>query len=46
MDGQAFEGWHEGVIDFAPTYKYYVNSDAYYGSDLSKKGEKKRAPAW
>lgn len=46
MDGQAFEGWHEGAIDFAPTYKYYINSDEYYGSDLSKKDEKKRAPAW
>lgn len=45
-EGQVFEGWHEGAINFAPTYKYNPNSDAYYGSDHGKKGEKKRAPAW
>ncbi|XP_074347924.1 type IV inositol polyphosphate 5-phosphatase 9 [Apium graveolens] len=46
-EGQVFEGWHEGEINFAPTYKYNPNSDAYYGSsDHGKKGEKKRAPAW
>ncbi|XP_017220132.1 type IV inositol polyphosphate 5-phosphatase 9 [Daucus carota subsp. sativus] len=45
-EGQAFEGWHEGTINFAPTYKYNPNSDTYYGSDHGKKGEKKRAPAW
>lgn len=47
--GRVFEGWHEGVIEFAPTYKYHPNSDAYYGfaeCDQRKKGEKKRAPAW
>lgn len=46
MDDQAFEGWQEGTINFPPTYKYYPNSDVYYGSYLGKKGEKKRAPAW
>ncbi|KAK2986654.1 hypothetical protein RJ640_010110, partial [Escallonia rubra] len=46
MDGQAFEGWHEGTIKFAPTYKFYPNSDEYYGAVAGKKGEKKRAPAW
>ncbi|KAK6252142.1 hypothetical protein QUC31_013862 [Theobroma cacao] len=46
MNGE-FEGWHEGSITFAPTYKYRPNSDAYYGCfHQSKKGEKKRAPAW
>jgi hypothetical protein len=45
MDGQVFQGWHEGIIKFAPTYKYYPNSDLYYGGD-GKKGEKRRAPAW
>ncbi|ONK75000.1 uncharacterized protein A4U43_C03F12270 [Asparagus officinalis] len=44
--GRAFEGWHEGAIEFTPTYKYYPNSDDYYGCLPSKKGEKKRAPAW
>uniref|UniRef100_A0A5B7B3C9 Putative type I inositol 1,4,5-trisphosphate 5-phosphatase CVP2 n=1 Tax=Davidia involucrata TaxID=16924 RepID=A0A5B7B3C9_DAVIN len=46
MDGQVFQGWHEGIIKFAPTYKYYPNSDEYYGGVESKKGKKKRAPAW
>ncbi|KAK8655685.1 hypothetical protein V6N13_108257 [Hibiscus sabdariffa] len=42
-----FKEWHEGVIAFAPTYKYRPNSDVYYGCfHQSKKGEKKRAPAW
>ena len=46
-DGEAFEGWHEGVINFAPTYKYNLNSDTYYGSvDGGRKDQKKRAPAW
>ncbi|KAJ8621415.1 hypothetical protein MRB53_029944 [Persea americana] len=47
--GGVFEGWHEGVIKFAPTYKYHSNSDEYYGCGSCvqrKKGEKKRAPAW
>ncbi|KAJ0987292.1 hypothetical protein J5N97_005648 [Dioscorea zingiberensis] len=30
-EGRAFEGWHEGAISFSPTYKYYPNSDEYYG---------------
>ncbi|XP_043722340.1 type IV inositol polyphosphate 5-phosphatase 9-like [Telopea speciosissima] len=46
MEGRVFEGWSEGVIEFAPTYKYYPNSDVYYGCDEAKKGEKRRAPAW
>nr|GMD21813.1 type IV inositol polyphosphate 5-phosphatase 9 [Ipomoea batatas] len=46
LDGQVFKGWHEGIIKFAPTYKYYPNSDGYYGGVNGKKGEKKRAPAW
>ncbi|KAL8157661.1 type IV inositol polyphosphate 5-phosphatase 9-like [Apium graveolens] len=46
-DGQAFEGWHEGVINFAPTYKYHLNSDSYYGTaEHGREGQKKRAPAW
>lgn len=46
MDGQLFEGWHEGTIEFAPTYKYCLNSTEYYGVLRGKKGEKKRSPAW
>jgi hypothetical protein len=46
MDGQVFKGWHEGIIEFAPTYKYYPNSDIYCGGVEGKKCEKRRAPAW
>ncbi|KAL0908719.1 hypothetical protein M5K25_023226 [Dendrobium thyrsiflorum] len=46
IEGGAFEGWHEGAINFSPTYKYYSNSDAYYGSLQGLKTKKKRAPAW
>ncbi|XP_038990301.1 type IV inositol polyphosphate 5-phosphatase 9 [Phoenix dactylifera] len=45
-EGRALEGWHEGEISFSPTYKYYPNSDTYYGCMHGKKGEKRRAPAW
>ncbi|KAJ9554059.1 hypothetical protein OSB04_018104 [Centaurea solstitialis] len=41
MDGQ-FEAWHEGPINFPPTYKYLPNSDEYF----VKNQEMKRAPAW
>lgn len=46
MDGQVLGGWQEGHIEFAPTYKYYPNSDVYYGGIQGQKGEKRRAPAW
>lgn len=45
-DGQVFQDWQEGEIKFAPTYKYFLNSDEYYGCVQRRKGEKKRAPAW
>nr|XP_029123889.1 type IV inositol polyphosphate 5-phosphatase 9-like isoform X2 [Elaeis guineensis] len=45
-EGRAFEGWNEGAIAFSPTYKYYPNSDTYYGFIQGKKGKKIRAPAW
>lgn len=38
-----FEGWSEGVLNFAPTYKYVTNSEKYYGED-PKVG--RRTPAW
>ncbi|THG17015.1 hypothetical protein TEA_027232 [Camellia sinensis var. sinensis] len=46
MDGQVLEGWHEGTIKFGPTYKYYPNSDEYYGGVEGKKSKKNRSPAW
>ncbi|RCV45716.1 hypothetical protein SETIT_9G475400v2 [Setaria italica] len=48
--GGAFRGWSEGDIAFSPTYKYYPNSDTYYGCGAGgggrNKSEKRRAPAW
>ena len=41
--GRAFDGWSEGTLNFAPTYKYELNSEKYYGEDL-KAG--RRNPAW
>ena len=46
MDGQVLEGWEEGNIKFGPTYKYYPNSEVYYGGLHGLKAEKRRAPAW
>ncbi|XP_010424968.1 PREDICTED: type IV inositol polyphosphate 5-phosphatase 9 isoform X2 [Camelina sativa] len=43
---QIFRGWQEGIVMFAPTYKYIPNSDLYYGCITYQKDEKKRAPAW
>lgn len=41
--GRAFDGWTEGNLSFAPTYKYENNSEKYYGED-PKVG--RRTPAW
>ncbi|XP_051139846.1 type IV inositol polyphosphate 5-phosphatase 3-like isoform X2 [Andrographis paniculata] len=41
--GRAFDGWSEGTLSFAPTYKYELNSESYYGKD-PKAG--RRTPAW
>ncbi|KAL4281709.1 hypothetical protein GQ457_03G029510 [Hibiscus cannabinus] len=41
--GRTFDGWSEGVLDFAPTYKYDVNSEKYFGED-PKAG--RRTPSW
>eukprot|EP00116_Pleurobrachia_bachei_P005508 sb/3465770/ len=38
--GKVFQGFNEGPLDFAPTYKYDLNSDYYDTSD------KFRSPAW
>uniref|UniRef100_A0A0D2ZU22 Inositol polyphosphate-related phosphatase domain-containing protein n=1 Tax=Brassica oleracea var. oleracea TaxID=109376 RepID=A0A0D2ZU22_BRAOL len=41
--GRAFDGWSEGTLQFAPTYKYQAHSDEYTGSDGKAT---KRTPAW
>ncbi|RCV24980.1 hypothetical protein SETIT_5G129900v2 [Setaria italica] len=41
--GRAFDGWTEGVLEFAPTYKYEVGSGRYTG-DEHRGG--RRTPAW
>lgn len=41
--GRAFDGWSEGTLKFAPTYKYEINSEKYVGED-PKAG--RRTPAW
>ncbi|CAJ2665569.1 unnamed protein product [Trifolium pratense] len=48
QEGGVFEGWKEGNIEFAPTYKYSSStSNIYCGSGLpSRSGEKQRTPAW
>ncbi|KAJ0988386.1 hypothetical protein J5N97_006742 [Dioscorea zingiberensis] len=43
--GRVFNGWKEGKIYFAPTYKYSQNSDAYAGETVKSK-KKRRTPAW
>ncbi|KAI9122217.1 hypothetical protein K1719_006906 [Acacia pycnantha] len=43
--GRVFQGWKEGNIYFAPTYKYLANSD-HYVVRTSKSKEKHRTPAW
>ncbi|XP_051130368.1 type I inositol polyphosphate 5-phosphatase 8 isoform X2 [Andrographis paniculata] len=43
--GRVFEGWREGEIYFAPTYKYHTNSDRYVLQSCTSK-EKPRTPAW
>lgn len=46
-DGGVFQGWKEGNIEFAPTYKYSSsNCNRYSGGLPSRAGEKQRTPAW
>ncbi|XP_027358517.1 type IV inositol polyphosphate 5-phosphatase 6-like isoform X2 [Abrus precatorius] len=46
-EGGVFEGWKEGNIEFAPTYKYSSStSNRYSGALPSKSWEKQRTPAW
>ncbi|KAK9107917.1 hypothetical protein Syun_023928 [Stephania yunnanensis] len=45
--GGVFQGWREGSIEFAPTYKYSSpNRNRYSGGFPSRSGEKIRTPAW
>ncbi|GAA0139694.1 phosphatase [Lithospermum erythrorhizon] len=41
--GRAFDGWSEGKLDFAPTYKYEVNSQTYIHPEAKAA---RRNPAW
>ncbi|WCJ31846.1 Type I inositol polyphosphate 5-phosphatase 5 [Euphorbia peplus] len=43
--GRVFNGFSEGRILFAPTYKYTQNSDSYAGETVKSK-RKRRTPAW
>lgn len=43
--GRIFQGWNEGRICFAPTYKYLANSDN-YAVQTSASKDKRRTPAW
>ncbi|KAK6238025.1 hypothetical protein QUC31_003494 [Theobroma cacao] len=43
--GRVFNGFKEGRIHFAPTYKYSHNSDSYAGETVKSK-KKRRTPAW
>ncbi|XP_010694881.2 type I inositol polyphosphate 5-phosphatase 10 isoform X3 [Beta vulgaris subsp. vulgaris] len=43
--GRVFKGWREGLIKFAPTYKYSYNSDSYLG-ETNISPSKRRTPAW
>ncbi|KAL8144500.1 hypothetical protein V2J09_017532 [Rumex salicifolius] len=42
-----FQGWREGNIEFAPTYKYYLSTSNKYSGNLpTRSGDKHRTPAW
>lgn len=45
-EGHVFQGWHEGSIEFPPTYKYLPNSDDYMGCNQQHMSKKRRSPAW
>ncbi|CAO2163311.1 unnamed protein product [Urochloa humidicola] len=47
--GRQFDGWREGHVTFAPTYKYHRNSDQFFWCAADGAGgrdKKHRAPAW
>ena len=43
---RVFQGWLEGSINFAPTYKYAMNSYQYSAFIENKAGQKRRIPSW
>ncbi|PNX81831.1 type I inositol 145-trisphosphate 5-phosphatase CVP2-like protein, partial [Trifolium pratense] len=45
-EGHVFQGWHEGDVEFPPTYKYLPNSDDYIGCVDEDMSKKRRSPAW
>lgn len=46
-EGGVFQGWREGNIEFAPTYKYSTfNTNRYSGTLPTTAREKQRTPAW
>ncbi|KAG2583971.1 hypothetical protein PVAP13_6KG254600 [Panicum virgatum] len=49
-EGRRFDGWREGHVTFAPTYKYHRNSDQFCwcadGGAAAGRGKQHRAPAW
>ncbi|KAF8772854.1 hypothetical protein HU200_005241 [Digitaria exilis] len=44
--GRQFDGWREGHVTFAPTYKYHRDSDQFYWCADAGRQKKHRAPAW
>ncbi|KAL6994273.1 phosphoinositide 5-phosphatase [Sarracenia purpurea var. burkii] len=49
QDGGVFQGWKEGDIEFAPTYKYSSSNCYRYSGGAGfpgTAGEKQRTPAW
>lgn len=44
--GKAFEGFQEGTINFAPTYKYEVKSRPLQYETVAAAGKEVRMPAW
>lgn len=43
--GRQFDGWREGHVTFAPTYKYHRNSDQFHWCAAGRQ-KQHRAPAW
>jgi len=47
--GRQFDGWREGHVTFAPTYKYHRNSDQFCwctDGGAAARDKQHRAPAW
>lgn len=44
--GYVFVGFHEGLLDFPPTYKFDAVDDASNNVDVYDSGPKQRVPSW